>query len=121
MRPEESFSSKKSEARKRRVNFDLYYYQLTNEGYSLRITPMGLVLILIALVIGFFILFSFAPPREKPSIDIRTPPPPTQSPTQGVINSSPSPPTSPSARKRPAAALTYPIVTSLIRRNTNGR
>lgn len=122
MRPEEQYSSKNSETRRRGVNFDLYYYQLTEEGYSLRITPLGLVLMLIALVIGFAILYSFAPSREKPNINIRTPQSSTESSTYSITNSTlPPPSTLLRVPKRSAATVTDPAASHRARRSTNGQ
>jgi hypothetical protein len=102
------------------MNFDLYYYKRTDEGYSLRITPLGLAFMLIALVIGFAILFSSMPSREKPNINISTQPPPARSQNQRLIEAAPVSPTTHQGNRR-TGALVNKQSDIQIERNTNER
>jgi hypothetical protein len=91
MRSEERDPTRNGGPRRRGLNLDLYYYEQTGTGYALRITPLGILLMLVALIAGFAILFSFAPSREKPNINITVQPHPTVSPmkSDGAANKPP--------------------------------
>ncbi|MDQ3818561.1 MAG: hypothetical protein M3362_12910 [Acidobacteriota bacterium] len=92
MSSEERNTSQKGGQRGRCLNLDLYYYEQTGTGYALRITPLGLLLTLIALIVGFTILFSFAPSREKPNVNITVQPTPMGSPMKsGAAANKPQP------------------------------
>jgi hypothetical protein len=88
---EKQHSSQEEPPQKRGINLDLYYYERTNVGYSLRITPLGFALLLVAFVIAFIVILSSAPSRKKPNINITVPPTPIKLQTQRGIEPAPTP------------------------------
>lgn len=92
MPPDEPTRSKESTGRKRRMNWDFYYYEQQGNRFYKRYTPFAFILTLIIAVVGVigFVIFLIFISREEPNNNITVPN--SSSPS----NSSPLRPTSPS-------------------------
>lgn len=76
MQIDKETTSKESKPRKRRMNWDLYYYEQQGNRIYKRYTPFALILTIIFCVIALiiFIIFIILNPREKPDININVSP-----------------------------------------------
>lgn len=92
--------------RRPRINFDLYFYERTNGHYHLRITPFAIILILIAMVIGFTILWLDGHQHTSPDVKITVPSPTPYSPNSSIIKQA-QPPT-PKTIRQPKANASMP-------------
>lgn len=98
-------------SRKPRMSFDLYYYEQTVAGrYHLRITPLALILILIAMAVGFTILWLDGRQQTIPDVKITVPSPTPYSTNPPIIQQAP-PPSINKVARQPKANVSIPSPT----------
>src|SRR5947209_4405465 len=111
----------------RHRSLDLWFYEQRGSRYYLRLTRLGLavivvptVLSLIALIVIFF-FYRINAPIENPDININVQPTPSYSTNRSLIKPAPPPPSPPQVRSRPNVNANIPLVISTPGRNTNER
>lgn len=98
-------------SRKPRISFDLYYYEQTGGGrYHLRITPLAIVIILIAMAVGYTILWLDGRQQTIPDVKITAPSPTPYSINPPIIQQAP-PPSINKAARQPKANVSIPSPT----------
>ena|SRR5947209_2971584 len=112
----EKFDANKRELGNSRVSLDLYFYEQVGSRHYLRITPFAIVLMLIALAIGFTILWMDARKQSIPNVNLEVPSATPYSP-QGTIIRQLLPPSPAKAVKQPKAALPSTLPSPV--KNTN--
>lgn len=94
MRSDEQFPQDDSKPSRPRFRWELYYYERVGTEYHLRITPFAIILIVVAMMIGYTILyFDGYRSQGNPDVNVTTLPTPTQSPMQNIIAPTPQPKT----------------------------
>lgn len=92
MKSDDQFSHDEVERSRSHFRWELYYHERIGTTYYLRITPLAIILIVVALIIGFTILFLDGYRSQgKPDVNITTLPAPTVSPLKSGVTPAPSP------------------------------
>jgi hypothetical protein len=92
MRSDDRFPHDEVKQYRPRFRWELYYYERVGTEYHLRITPFALILIVVALAIGFTILFLDGRRSQgRPDVNITTLPAPTASPLKSAVTPVQSP------------------------------
>lgn len=105
--------------------YDLWFYQLRGDRYYFRLTPLGLALLVIPVILALvaivvLFLYRTRTPVKEPDITITPPPAPTDPPTKSVIKPAPPPPTPPRVYRSNINSIN-PTITPRPSRNVNGQ
>jgi hypothetical protein len=92
MRSNRQLSHEEVKPTRSSFRWDLYYYERVGAEYYLRITPFAIILIVVALVIGFTMLFMDGyQSQRKIDVNVKTLYAPTASPTKSDVTPALSP------------------------------
>jgi hypothetical protein len=94
-----------------RISFDIYYYEKIGPRYYLRITPLSIILMLLAIVIGFTILLLDVRKQEKWNVNLNAPTPTPYSTDPTIIHQA-QPHPLPKSNIQPKAAIPQSVQSS---------
>jgi hypothetical protein len=123
MRSDEPFSQSDVKPSRPRFNWELYYYERVGSRYYLRITSLALILMIVAMLVGFTILILDARNHltQKINTNITVPSATPYSPENIIIRQTPQPPPPPRVRKQSKAVLPSPLALPSPNRNINAQ
>jgi hypothetical protein len=120
MQPDEQHTLMDRKRRRRAINLELFYYEQLGSRYYLRVTPFAIILILIAMVFGFTILYLDGQKQGMPDVRIAPPPATPYLPPNTIIQQAPPPSPAAIVRQPKAVRPSPPQLPSSIR-NSNER
>jgi hypothetical protein len=106
------------------MKLELFYYEQVGSRYYLRITKLGLVLVLIFAVVPVIALLSIFLLNQStpmPNVDVTIKPMPTANTSVYPTIHQPTPPPTPKAMRQPKAARPLPPTLPSPARNSNER
>jgi hypothetical protein len=124
MKSTEQSTSKARKKQRRWINLELFYFEQIGSRSYLRITMLGLALILLFTVLPVIVilsLFLFNRSTPLPDVDVTIKPMPTANTSIYPTIQQPTPPPTPKSLRQPKAARPSPPVLSLPTRNSNER
>lgn len=124
MQSVEQPASKDQRKQNRWINLELFYFEQIGSRSYLRITRLGLVLILLFTVLPVIVIFSlflFNQSTPTPNVDVTIKPMPTANTSIYPTIQQPTPPPAPKALRQPQAARPSPPALSSPIRNSNER